>query len=122
MIRQVRMSRPVRRVLYRRAVSHIGGDGHPSRDHVAAALQRPTRRLGRAALRRLLFGLAPGGVCPAAPVTGGAGGLLHHRFTLTCPLSRTGGLLSVALFPRVTPGGSYPPPCSVEPGRSSAVA
>jgi len=31
-----------------------------------------------------------------------------------------GGLLSVALFPRVAPGGSYPPLCSVEPGLSSA--
>ncbi len=41
--------------------------------------------------------LAPGGVCIAAPVTWGAGGLLHHRFTLT-PRPRTrGGLLSVAL-------------------------
>ena len=30
-----------------------------------------------------LFGLAPGGVCPADPITGAAGGLLHHRFTLT---------------------------------------
>jgi len=30
-----------------------------------------------------LFGLAPGGVCRAAPIAGRAGGLLHHRFTLT---------------------------------------
>ncbi len=42
-----------------------------------------------------LLDLAPGGVCRATAVTCGAGGLLHHRFTLT-PLSR-GGLLSVAL-------------------------
>ena len=43
----------------------------------------------------VLLDLAPGGVCRATAVTCGAGGLLHHRFTLT-PLSR-GGLLSVAL-------------------------
>jgi hypothetical protein len=30
-----------------------------------------------------LLGLAPGGVCPAETVTSPAGGLLHHRFTLT---------------------------------------
>jgi len=30
-----------------------------------------------------LFGLAPGGVCRAPAVTGGAGELLPHRFTLT---------------------------------------
>lgn len=31
----------------------------------------------------LLFGLAPGGVYLAGPVTRSAGGLLHRRFTLT---------------------------------------
>ena len=41
------------------------------------------------------LGLAPGGVYLAAMVTHRAGGLLHHRFTLTS-VSR-GGLLSVAL-------------------------
>ena len=44
---------------------------------------RPTRELGRAALERSLSGLAPGGVYRAARVTSHAGGLLHHRFTLT---------------------------------------
>ena len=29
-----------------------------------------------------LYGLAPGGVYLAADITTGAGGLLHHRFTL----------------------------------------
>ena len=86
--------------------------GHPSRPAVAGGLQRPTRRLGRAALERLRrhrercpLGLAPGGVYRATPVTRGAGGLLHHRFTLT-PLAR-GGLFSVALSrgsPRVAVG------------------
>src|ERR1700761_9627486 len=46
--------------------------------------------IGRAALDRSrreplapLLDLAPGGVYRAAAVTCGAGGLLHHRFTLT---------------------------------------
>ncbi len=36
------------------------------RPFVAGRLMRPTRRLGRATLERLLFGLAPGGACLAA--------------------------------------------------------
>ena len=45
----------------------------------------------------LLFGLAPGGVCRAGPVTRTAGALLPHRFTLTVRLRAHGGLFSVAL-------------------------
>jgi hypothetical protein len=30
-----------------------------------------------------LLGFAPGGVCLAGDITATAGGLLHHRFTLT---------------------------------------
>ncbi len=89
---KMRMSRPIRRVL-----SHRSGGSHPSTTCVAARLQRPTRMLGRAALERILSGLAPGGVYPAAPVAGDAGELLPHRFTLTAPVARGGGLLSVAL-------------------------
>src|SRR5699024_12067257 len=89
-----------------------------SRAYVAAGFQRPTRNLVRAALVHFLSCLAPGGVYRAAPVTRCAGGLLHHRFTLT---ARHAGRRSVfcGTFPRVTPGGCYPPPCPVEPGRSS---
>ena len=65
-----------------------GSSGHPSTNAVADALQQPTRTLGRAALKRALSGLAPGGVYLAFPVTREAGGLLHHRFTLTCPAAR----------------------------------
>ena len=102
-----------------------GSSGHPSTDAVADALQRPTRTLGRAALKRALSGLAPGGVYLAFPVTREAGGLLHHRFTLTCPAAcastcarRRSILCGTGL--RVTPSGRYPPPCSAEPGRSSS--
>src|SRR5215831_16532567 len=68
-------------------------DGHPSGTAVADSLVRSTRehRAGRPqplaqALRPKPQGpsdLAPGGVYQAAAVTCGAGGLLHHRFTLT---------------------------------------
>ena len=54
----------------------------------------------RAVLERLLLGLAPSEVYLADQVALIAGGLLHHRFTLTL----SGGLLSVALslgLPRV---------------------
>src|SRR5206468_703348 len=66
--------------------------------------KRPTRELaGGPPVSAPLFGLAPCGVCRAAPVTRDAGGLLPHRFTLTGKgggASRPGGLFSVALsFP-----------------------
>jgi len=80
--------------------------GHPSRAAVADSLVRSTRehRAGRPqtlaqAPRPKPRGpsdLAPGGVCLAARITPGAGGLLHHRFTLTLGRAK-GGLLSVAL-------------------------
>ena len=80
--------------------------GHPSRAAVAGSLVRSTRghRTGRPqtpaqALRpkpQSPSDLAPGGVYLAARITPGAGGLLHHRFTLTLGWAK-GGLLSVAL-------------------------
>ena len=68
-----------------------------------------------------LLSLAPGGVYRAAPVTRGAGGLLHHRFTLTCA-SCQGHRRSVlcGTFRRVAPPGRYPAPCPVESGLSSS--
>lgn len=102
-----------------------GGDGHPSRAAVADSLVRSTRGLGRAALGRPRRGivmppldLAPGGVYLALRVTSEAGGLLHHRFTLTGGRSLR-RFAFCGTVPRVTPGGCYPPPCPVEPGRSS---
>ncbi len=68
----------------------------------------------------LLLGLAPGGVYRAAQVTLGAGGLLHHRFTLTPATPRRS--VFCGTIPRVAPGGRYPPPCPVEPGPSSAMS
>jgi hypothetical protein len=67
-----------------------------------------------------LLDLAPGGVCLATPVTRGAGGLLHRRFTLTpTPLREPGRSVLCGTVPRVAPGGCCPPPCSVESGLSS---
>jgi len=110
------MGRLVRRVLSRhRSVA----DGHLSRGDVAAALQRSTRGLGEQP-HRPLSDLAPGEVYRADRVTPAAGGLLHHRFTLTTGRSRWRSAFCCTVS-RVTPGGCYPPPCSVEPGRSSAV-
>src|SRR4051812_35726918 len=98
---------------------HDGTVGdHPSRDAVAGTLVRPTRELGRAALERSLSGLAPGGVYRAATVTRRAGGLLHHRFTLTTARRRWRSAFC-GTVPRVTSGGCWPPPCPVEPGPSS---
>jgi len=78
-----------------------GGGGHPSGTAVADSLVRSTREhrvsnpFAQIDPEVDPLDLAPGGVCRAAPVTRCAGGLLHHRFTLTDP--KTGGLFSVAL-------------------------
>jgi len=75
-------------------------DDHSSKDAgCPERLLRPTRKLGRAARFASLFGLAPGGVYPAFPVTWKTGALLPHRFTLTGfgQAPKPGGLLSVAL-------------------------
>lgn len=101
-----------------RALSRHRLDGHLSRDYVAAALQRSTReRDGQP--HRSLSDLAPDEVYRADRVTAVAGGLLPHRFTLTRRL-RTGRSAFCGTVSRVAPGGSYPPSCPVEPGRSSA--
>ena len=103
--------------------------GHPSGTAVAGSLVRSTRehRAGRPlALAqeprpepRLPLDLAPGGVYQAAAVARGAGGLLHHRFTLT-PGRVRGRSVLCGTFPRVAPGRRYRPPCPAEPGPSSA--
>jgi hypothetical protein len=108
-------------------------DGHSSATRLAARLARPTRAAGRECpWRRMprdfpggcrrppLFGLAPGGVCPAAAVAGGA--VRSCRTISPLPaglLPGAGGIFSVALSL-----GSPPPAVSrhripVEPGLSS---
>jgi hypothetical protein len=67
--------------------------GHPSRTAVAGSLVRSTREHRAGSPQSLAqeprhwrgvpLDLAPGGVYRATRVTPSAGGLLHHRFTLT---------------------------------------
>ncbi len=95
-------SRPVSRILFP-AISRSSG----RRPSISACRRRqapaayPQARAGNprtpAQTPWRPLGLAPGGVYLAAPVTRGAGGLLHHRFTLARPANRSGGLFSVAL-------------------------
>ena len=119
------MGWPIRRVLSCRSVRSCSG-GHPSTNAVAGALQRPTRTLGRAALDRALSGLAPGGVYLAAPVTRCAGGLLHHRFTLTPSGRAIGAVYFLWHLPAGHPEWALPTtlPCGARTflGRSSKSA
>ena len=76
-------SRSISRVLFR--CLRIFSD-HLSGIAITDDLKRPTRDYGRATLSRRSFlplGLASSGVYRASEVTLTAGGLLHHRFTLT---------------------------------------
>ncbi len=90
------------------------GGGHPSGTAVAGSLVRSTRehRAGRPqSLAQGAAGspldLAPGGVYRAAAVTCGAGGLLHHRFTLT-PTSDAGAVCFLWHCPAGHPGSALP--------------
>src|SRR5215472_13527614 len=124
-----RASWPVGRILCARsrgpAVIHLGlplptascglpadSGGPPSNARAGLALPDP-------------LDLAPGGVYRAAAVTCGAGGLLHHRFTLTGSPGREARDRRRSVFcgtvPRVTPGRRYRPPCPAESGPSSAI-
>src|SRR2546421_4524829 len=59
---------------------------------------------------RSLLGLAPRGACRAATVTRRAGELLPHRFTLTGAMPFAApAVCFLWRFPRVAPGGRYPP-------------
>jgi hypothetical protein len=64
-----------------------------------------------------LFGLAPGGVCPAAAVTGSA--VRSYRTVSPLPGMKPGGLFSVALSLRSPSPDVIRHRFSVEPGLSS---
>jgi len=92
----------------------------PSSDLPAYSGEPPSAYARPVPVGTRLLDLAPGGVCLADPVARVAGGLLHHRFTLTAPARRhEWRSVFCGTFPRVTPGGCCPPPCPVEPGPSS---
>jgi hypothetical protein len=89
------------------------GDGHPSGTAVADSLVRSTREPRAGRPRTLaqgtavpLLDLAPGGVYQATAVTCGAGGLLHHRFTLTP--ARAGAVCFLWHCPAGHPGSALP--------------
>ena len=69
-----------------------------------------------------LFGLAPGGVCLASPVTRGTGALLPHRFTLTWYPNNclgAGRYTFCCTFLRVATTSRYEAPCPAVFGLSS---
>jgi hypothetical protein len=115
------VSRPVGRVLCARlhepAVIHLGLPLPTASCGLPASIGRAALDRSRRELRSPLD-LAPGGVYRAAAVTCDAGGLLHHRFTLTPALPRRRSVFC-GTIPRVAPGRRYRPPCPVEPGPSS---
>ena len=69
-----------------------------------------------------LLGLAPARVYRSDPVARAVGGLLHHRFTLTCANSKSppSAVYSLWHFPEVAPAGIAPVACPVESGLSSS--
>ncbi len=97
----------------------VVGD-HPSGTAVTSGLERPTRKpAGRrcgtvAGAAASLFGLAPGGVFPAAACYHPRGALLPHLFTRTAGGEARGGIFSVALSV-----GSRPPGVTWHPARRS---
>jgi len=119
-----RMGRLVRRVLSQLGCSK--GQPRSGRPSISALRCRSTPavypRTRRAASAFSVWPCSGRGL-HSRSVTRTAGGLLHHRFTLTPHSPRRPCAWRSAFcctFSRVAPGGCYPPPCSVEPGRSSA--
>ncbi len=109
--------RPVSRVLSRavaRAMAiHLGRPlPGASRDRPGRQVRKPTRR--RSGDRRAppLLGLAPGGVCRAAPVTGRAVRSYRTLSPLLAGLAARGERSPLCgTFPGVAPAGRYPAPC-----------
>ena len=116
------MSRPVRRVLSLRAVApaqvaaiHLRRTlPHASSDLPGSSGEQPSNA---PCLVLLQVGFTEPHRSPGALVV---------SYTTVSPLLRrseaTGRSVLCGTVPRVTPGGCYPPPCSAEPGRSSAGA
>ena len=109
--------RPVSRVL---SVDVRPRDGHSSGTPVTGRLARPTRAAGpetdlaRSCDRDAppLLGLAPGGVCRAAPVAGHAVRSYRTLSPLLAGLAARGERSALCgTFPGVAPAGRYPAPC-----------
>lgn len=83
-------------------------------DHLS---MQSTRDSEERAVPLSLLDLAPGGGCLAARIAANAGGLLHHRFTLTLAEAKAHcfcGPSDRSLHPGISPA-----PCPVEYGLSS---
>ncbi len=91
-------------------------DSHSSGMCVAAHLEQPTREQ-RGPRIVPLFGLAPGGVCPATPVARRA----VRSYRTISPLLRPqpGRYIFCGTFRRLAPPRRYLAPCPMEPGLSS---
>ena len=89
---QNRPERSISRILFPGPVTRRRGNDHSSdgRRLPAASGDLPGSTGGPPA-DAPLFGLAPGGVYQASPVTRGTGALLPHRFTLACDVPPGGG-------------------------------
>ena len=99
-------------------------DSHSSGMCVTAHLVQPTREpCGPHAPRRSvtvpLFGLAPGGVYPATPVTWSAVRSYRTISPLPAPRKVLRRYLFCGTFRRLAPPRRYLAPCPVEPGLSS---
>jgi len=116
---------PVSRILFPAAVSRMRGDDHSSYGFRLPEISCDLPgSLGGQPSGTPLFGLAPGGVYIAFPVTRKTGALLPHRFTLT---GESPGLPRIirrrytfcCTFLRVTATPRYGAPCPVVFGLSS---
>ena len=93
-------------------------DDHSSGMRIAAHLMRPTRTTMRKRIfrrselpgRPFLFGLAPGGVCPAASVTSRAV-RSYRTFSPLPAIEIAWRFVFCGTFPGVAPAGRYPAPC-----------
>ena len=86
---------------------------HLGRPLPDASSNQPGRRPGNGFSGRTgmppLFGLAPGGVCRAAPVTGRA--VRSYRTLSPLPVPEDRRFAFCGTFPGVAPAGRYPAPC-----------
>src|SRR6185437_8414949 len=102
-----KMGKPCKTGLsFSRSVSGIlsGAAIHLGRPSPAGSLPPTWSSAGRVIAP---IGVAPGGACLAAPVSGDAGGLLHHRFTLASAFTCDAGGRSplCCAIQRVSPSG-----------------
>ena len=103
-------SRPISRVLSK-ATIHLG------RASPRVSSDLPELDAGRAI--EFLFGLAPGGVYPANPVTEIAVRSYRTISPLPTATGRRGRCIFCGTFHRLTPSRRYLAPCPEEPGLSS---